>query len=226
MNTIYEGKTKNLVEEDGKYFCLFKDTMTGTDGVFDTGGNQVAGEKEGAGAECLKVSKFFFEKINEAGVKTHYLGADLDKNLMEIEKCTVFGKGLEVITRFKAVGSFMRRYGLYATEGQDLDAYSEITLKDDGRDDPLITKEGLVALGILKAEEYDTIVEMNKKIANIVKDLLKEKGLDLYDIKFEYGRLEGSDEIVLIDEVSGGNMRAYHNGEYVEPLNVSKYLEI
>ena len=64
MNTIYEGKTKNLVEENGKYFCLFKDTMTGTDGVFDTGGNQVAGEKEGAGKECLKVSKFFFEKIN------------------------------------------------------------------------------------------------------------------------------------------------------------------
>ena len=144
MHTIYEGKTKNLVENDGKYFCLFKDTMTGTDGVFDTGGNQVAGEKEGAGQECLKVSKFFFEKINEAGVKTHYLGADLDKNLMEIEKCTVFGKGLEVITRFKAVGSFMRRYGLYASEGQDLDAYSEITLKDDDREDPLITEDGLV----------------------------------------------------------------------------------
>ena len=67
---------------------------------------------------------------------------------------------------------------------------------------------------------------MNKKIANIVKDLLKEKGLDLYDIKFEYGRLEGSDEIVLIDEVSGGNMRAYKDGEYVKPLDVSKYLGI
>ena len=145
---------------------------------------------------------------------------------MEVKRASVFGKGLEVITRFKAVGSFYRRYGLYVEEGADLPEYTEITLKDDGRDDPLITKEGLVALGILKAEEYDTIVEMNKKIANIVKDLLKEKGLDLYDIKFEYGRLEGSDEIVLIDEVSGGNMRAYHNGEYVEPLNVSKYLEI
>ena len=67
---------------------------------------------------------------------------------------------------------------------------------------------------------------MNRKIANIVKDLLKEKGLDLYDIKFEYGRLEGSDEIVLIDEVSGGNMRAYKDGVYVKPLDVSKYLGI
>ena len=54
---------------------------------------------------------------------------------------------------------------------------------------------------------------MNKKIANVVKDILAESGLDLYDIKFEYGRLEGSDEIVLIDEVSGGNMRAYKDGK-------------
>ena len=215
MNTIYEGKTKNLVEEDGKYFCLFKDTMTGTDGVFDTGGNQVAGEKEGAGAECLKVSKFFFEKINEAGVKTHYLGADLDKNLMEIEKCTVFGKGLEVITRFKAVGSFMRRYGLYAEEGQDLDAYSEITLKDDDREDPLITEDGLVELNILSHD---------KKVARLVKDILAEYGLDLYDIKFEWGRLASSGEVVLIDEVSGGNMRAYKDGDYIEPMELSKYL--
>lgn len=226
MKTIYQGKTKNVLEEDGRCYLQFKDDMTGTDGVFDTGGNQVAGSIEGAGKECLKVTKYFFEKINEAGIKTHYVSSDLDNNLMEVKRASMFGKGLEVITRFKAVGSFYRRYGLYVEEGADLPEYTEITLKDDDRDDPLITKEGLVALGILKAEEYDTIVEMNKKISNIVKDLLKEKGLDLYDIKLEYGRLEGSDEIVLIDEVSGGNMRAYHNGEYVEPLNVSKYLEI
>ena len=109
---------------------------------------------------------------------------------------------------------------------ENSNAYIEFTLKDDGRDDPLITKDGLVVLGILKAEEYDKIVEMNKKIANVVKDILAESGLDLYDIKFEYGRLEGSDEIVLIDEVSGGNMRAYKDGEYVKPLDVSKYLNI
>lgn len=226
MKTIYQGKTKNVLEDDGRCYLKFKDDMTGTDGVFDTGGNQVAGSVEGAGKECLKVTKYFFEKINEAGINTHYISADVDNNLMEVKRAKVFGKGLEVITRFKAVGSFYRRYGLYVEEGQELPEYTEFTLKDDGRDDPLITKEGLVVLGILKAEEYDKIVEMNKKIANVVKDILAESGLDLYDIKFEYGRLEGSDEIVLIDEVSGGNMRAYKDGKYVEPLEVSKYLNI
>lgn len=226
MEIIYKGKTKNVLQENGKTYLKFKDDMTGTDGVFDTGGNEVAGSIEGAGHECLKVSKFFFEKIMDKGIKTHYVSADLDENIMEVEKAVPFGKGLEVITRFKAVGSFMRRYGLYAKEGQELPLYTEITLKDDEHDDPLITKEGLVALNILTAEEYDKIVELNKKISQIIKDILAEYGLELYDIKLEYGKLEGSDEIVLIDEVSGGNMRAYKDGKYVEPLEVSKYLGI
>lgn len=226
MQVTYRGKTKNLFQEDGKFFMQFKDDMTGTDGVFDTGGNQVAGSIAGAGHECIKVSKYFFERLKEEGIKTHYINADLEKNVMEVKKASVFGKGIEVITRFVAVGSFIRRYGSYIEEGKPLNNYTEITLKDDDRDDPLIIEDALVQLGILKEGEYDKICQMNIKISNIIKDILKEKGLDLYDIKLEYGRLAGSDEIVLIDEVSGGNMRAYKDGKYIKPLELSKYMGI
>ncbi|MFR6454727.1 MAG: phosphoribosylaminoimidazolesuccinocarboxamide synthase [Peptoniphilus lacrimalis] len=226
MEVTYRGKTKNLFQEDGKFFMQFKDDMTGTDGVFDTGGNQVAGSVAGAGHECIKVSKYFFERLKEEGIKTHYINADLEKNVMEVKKASVFGKGIEVITRFVAVGSFIRRYGSYIEEGKPLNNYTEITLKDDDRDDPLIIEDALVQLGILKEGEYDKICQMNIKISNIIKDILKEKGLDLYDIKLEYGRLAGSDEIILIDEVSGGNMRAYKDGKYIKPLELSKYMGI
>lgn len=226
MEVTYRGKTKNLFQEDGKFFMQFKDDMTGTDGVFDTGGNQVAGSVAGAGHECIKVSKYFFERLKEEGIKTHYINADLEKNVMEVKKASVFGKGIEVITRFVSVGSFIRRYGSYIEEGKPLNNYTEITLKDDDRDDPLIIEDALVQLGILKEGEYDKICQMNIKISNIIKDILKEKGLDLYDIKLEYGRLAGSDEIVLIDEVSGGNMRAYKDGKYIKPLELSKYMGI
>ena len=226
MEVTYRGKTKNLFQEDGKFFMQFKDDMTGTDGVFDTGGNQVAGSVAGAGHECIKVSKYFFERLKEEGIKTHYINADLEKNVMEVKKASVFGKGIEVITRFVAVGSFIRRYGSYIEEGKPLNNYTEITLKDDDRDDPLIIEDALVQLGILKEGEYDKICQMNIKVSNIIKDILKEKGLDLYDIKLEYGRLAGSDEIVLIDEVSGGNMRAYKDGKYIKPLELSKYMGI
>ena len=52
---------------------------------------------------------------------------------MTVKPAKPFGKGLEVICRYRAVGSFLRRYGLYAKEGQPLDAFVEVTIKDDER---------------------------------------------------------------------------------------------
>lgn len=48
---------------------------------------------------------------------------------MEVLPAKVFGHGLEVICRLKAVGSFRRRYGEYIEEGADLPSYVEMTFK-------------------------------------------------------------------------------------------------
>lgn len=103
----------------------------------------------------------------------------------------------------------MRRYGKYAEEGQDLDAFVEVTLKDDEREDPPITEDALEMLGILSKDEYKVLKDLTQKIAGIIKDELAKKGLELYDIKFEFGRTGEDKQITLIDEISGGNMRAY-----------------
>lgn len=225
MKLLYEGKTKDVYElPNGNCLLRFKDTATGVDGVFDPGANHVGLTMEGAGKTGLEVTKFFFEELQKRGISTHYVNADIEKNEMEVKKATVFGKGVEVICRFKATGSFMRRYGAYIEEGTDLPAYVEITIKDDDREDPLITKEGLVVLGILTAEEYDELVRQTKEIATIVKDILAEKDMTLYDIKFEFARTGENKEITLIDEISGGNMRVYKNGEIVNPLDFPKHL--
>lgn len=112
---------------------------------------------------------------------------------------------------------------MYVESGTDLDSYVEFTLKDDDRQDPLITQDALEQLGILKDGEYNRLKELTKDISEILKEALAEKDLELYDIKLEFGRLDGSDEIVLIDEVSGGNMRVYHQGEYIDPLELVNY---
>ncbi len=223
MKLVYEGKTKDVFAlEDGNYLLKFKDDVTGENGVFDPGANTVGLSIEGMGNGGLRLTQFFFEKINEAGIDTHYVSADIEDTTMTVRPATMFGKGLEVICRYKAVGSFMRRYGMYATEGQDLDAFVEITLKDDDRQDPPITEDALDMLGILTHSEYETLKDMTKKISGIIKDELAKKGLELYDIKLEFGRVDG--KVVLIDEISGGNMRAYKDGEYVDPLDVVKYI--
>ena len=167
------------------------------------------------------MSIYFFEKINQAGIKTHYVSANLEDTTMEVLPAKAFGKGLEVICRYKAVGSFYRRYSDYCTLGQDLPAYVETTFKNDEKGDPLVTKDGLVDLGVMSSEQYDDIKDMTQKITAIVANDLKEKGLDLYDIKFEFG-YDKDGSVMLIDEIASGNMRVYKNGEYIDPMTLSK----
>lgn len=222
MKLIYTGKTKNVFElENGNYLLKFKDDCTGKDGVFDPGENSVGLTIDGVGDVNLRMSIYFFEKVNAAGIRTHYVNADLENTTMEVLPGKVFGHGLEVICRHKAVGSFFRRYGEYIEEGADLPAYVETTFKNDALGDPLVTKDGLVALGVMTEEQYDDIKVMTQQITQIVADDLKEKGLVLYDIKFEFG-YDADGKVMLIDEIASGNMRVYKDGEYIDPMTLSE----
>lgn len=219
---VYTGKTKNVYALDnGNYLLKFKDDCTGKDGVFDPGENSVGLTIDGVGDVNLRMSVYFFEKINAAGIKTHYVSANLDDTTMEVLPAKVFGKGLEVICRHKAVGSFFRRYSDYIEEGADLPEYVEMTFKNDAKGDPLVTKEGLIALGVMSSQQYDDMVAMTQKITRIVADDLKEKGLVLYDIKFEFG-YDADGKVMLIDEIASGNMRVYKDGQYIDPMTLSK----
>ena len=219
---VYTGKTKNVFALDnGNYLLKFKDDCTGKDGVFDPGENSVGLTIDGVGDVNLRMSIYFFEKVNAAGIKTHYVSADLENTTMEVLPAKVFGHGLEVICRHKAVGSFYRRYNEYIEEGADLPAYVETTFKNDELGDPLVTKDGLIALGVMTAEQYEDIKVMTQQITQIVADDLKEKGLVLYDIKFEFG-YAADGKVMLIDEIASGNMRVYKDGKYIDPMTLSE----
>lgn len=225
MKLVYKGKTKDVYAMvDGNYLLKFKDDVTGADGVFDPGANTVGLTIDGVGRAGLKLTKLFFERIKKEGIPTHYIDCDIDAATMTVKPASVFGKGLEVICRYRSVGSFMRRYGMYAEEGQMLDAFVEVTLKDDERQDPPINEDALHMLGILTRDEYAVLKELTVKISDIVKDELAKKGIELYDIKLEFGRIGEDKHIALIDEISGGNMRAYKDGKYIEPLALEKLM--
>ena len=227
MQIVYTGKTKDVYRlNDGNYMLKFKDDVTGEDGKFDPGANTVGLTIEGIGKSGLRLTKFFFEILREKNIPTHYIDANIENGSMTVKPATMFGKGVEVICRYRAVGSFLRRYGMYAKEGQELDAFVEVTLKDDIRQDPPISADALHMLGILTREEYQILKNLTIEIGNVVKEELAKKGIELYDIKFEFGRVGKNQEIALIDEISGGNMRAYKDGRYIEPLELEKMVLI
>ncbi len=217
MEKLYTGKTKDVFKlENGNVLLKFKDDCTGKDGVFDPGENSVGLTIEGIGRENLKTSIYYFNLLKEAGIKTHYVSANIEDATMEVLPGKVFGKGLEVICRLVATGSFIRRYGAYIADGTPLpNGYVECTFKDDAKGDPLVTSEGLEALGVMNQEFFNEMKDQTLKITKIIADDLKTIGLDLWDIKYEFGY--HNDEVILIDEIASGNMRVYKDGKIVEP---------
>ncbi len=229
MKKLYTGKTKHVYALDnGNVLLKFKDDCTGKDGVFDPGENSVGLTIDGIGKANLISSVRYFEMLKDAGIKTHYVSANIDEATMEVLPAECFGKdlgggGLEVICRLVATGSFIRRYGEYIKDGTPLEGgYVECTFKNDEKGDPLVTGEGLVALKVMTAEMFESLKEQTLKITKIVADDLKTIGLDLWDIKFEFGYNNG--EVILIDEIASGNMRVYKDGVIVPPVELTKLI--
>ena len=229
MKKLYSGKTKDVYQLDnGNVMLKFKDDCTGKDGVFDPGENAVGLTIDGIGKANLQTSVYYFEMLKKAGIKTHYISADLENATMEVLPAECFGKaqggnGLEVICRLVATGSFIRRYGEYIKDGTILyGGYVECTFKNDEKGDPLVTAEGLNALGVMNYEMFESMKAQTLKITKIVADDLKKIGLDLWDIKFEFGYNNG--EVILIDEIASGNMRVYKGDKIVDPVELTKLI--
>ncbi len=229
MKKVYEGKTKDVYAlENGNVMLKFKDDCTGKDGVFDPGENSVGLTIEGIGKANLRTSIYYFDLLKKAGIKTHYVSADVENAMMEVLPAECFGKnlggnGLEVICRLVATGSFIRRYGEYIKDGTPLEGgYVECTFKNDEKGDPLVTGEGLAALKVMTPEMFESMKKQTLAITKIVADDLKTIGLDLWDIKFEFGYNNG--EVILIDEIASGNMRVYKDGKIVDPIELTKLI--
>ena len=77
----------------------------------------------------------------------------------------------------------------------------------------------LVVLGVMSEAQYDSLKEQTQKITAIVNEEMEARGMELYDIKFEFGYV--GDEVILIDEIASGNMRVYKDGRYIDPMTLS-----
>jgi len=220
MKTLYSGKTKNiLTDETGSVYLFFKDDATGEDGVFDPGSNEVGGSVEGKGKTGLKVSRYFFELMEKAGIPTHYLGADIDKGVMKVRKLTV--PPLEFVLRYKAAGSMCRRFSM--EEGTPFDPpYTEVTLKSDAQGDPLISERLCIMKGLLAKGQYDEALGVLVKVGEFLKKELARMELDLLDFKIEIGYDEAG-KIYVVDEMTPDIWRAKDkNGNIPDQINGAK----
>ena len=223
MKVLYTGKTKDVLldEEKNIVHLLFKDSMTGENGVFDPGSNTVGGSVEGKGKIGLAISKYFFELMEKNGIPTHYIDCDVEKGLMQVRNLTV--PKLEFVLRYFTAGSMCRRFTL--DEGIVFDpAYTEVTLKDDIQGDPLISERICIMKGLLKEGQYDEALDILVRVGEVLRKELAGLDLTLIDFKIEIGYDENG-KMYVADEITPDIWRVRdENGNIPNQIDCAKML--
>jgi len=205
VKLLYEGKAKRVYELDNDILVMeFKDEVTAGDGAWRD-------EAPGKGEMAAKTSAKLFQYLQANGVNTHLVRYEAPNRLV-VKRLEMIP--LEVIVRFYAYGSILKRMPKLS-KLQRLDPpIVEFHYKSDELHDPLILAEDAVATGIVSMREVEGIKAMALRAAELLRDVFERKGATLVDIKFEFGRLGGG--LVLGDEISGDTMRVLLNGEHLD----------
>ena len=225
-NLLYKGKSKDIYAlPNGNILMVFGDGFTGTNGVEDPGGNKNIGTKAGLGRKNLEVSSYLFDKIMmETSLPTHQVCVDIQNNMIEAKHVKTLGKGmiingitaegLEFISRNKAWGSYLKR-NPSVKQGDSLLTggcypFVEVSVKNDEAGDPFFTREEYIQSGIF-GTDYDLSIMYTKMITKYLTDLFSSRGMELIDMKMEFGK-DDKDKVILSDEISPGSLRALING--------------
>lgn len=196
---IYSGKAKDIYAslDDKEVIAVYKDQATAFNG----------GKKEqvvGKGRLNNLISSLIFEKMNAAGIATHFI-----KRLSDTEQLNrkVDIIPLEVVLRNVTAGSFSKRFGI--EEGIKLETpIIEFYYKKDELDDPFINDEHIVFLDLADLEVIEYIKEETRKINDFLKELFAQIDLRLIDFKLEFG-YDSDGNILLADEFSPDNCRLW-----------------
>ena len=196
---LSEGKVKSLyrlAEEPENVYIHFHDKVT-------AGNGRRVDFPEGKGKVCCLISALLFEMLESRGIRTHYLDTQgLDTLLCKkLEIVPV-----EVIVRNITAGSIVRQTTLQ--EGNRLDPpLVEYFLKDDAKDDPLLTPDRVALMGIDPEPMKDAALKIN----NHFQILFAQLNIDIVDFKLEFG-YDVHGNLCLGDELSPDNMRLWMKG--------------
>lgn len=210
---LYLGKAKSvyLTDKPDELLVVFRDDITAFDG-------QKKNVLAGKGGYNAKVTAYFYPLLEAAGIPTHFL-AEVTPNSHLVRRLSMIP--LEVIVRNRAAGSLVRNYGF--TEGQPLSPpLIMMDLKDDSRHDPMVTDELILAMHLATADELTEIKRLALAINAVLRENLTAKGLDLIDMKFEFGR-DTTGMIRLGDEISMDSLRLWDHGAIGASLDKDVY---
>lgn len=196
---LYEGKAKQLIptQEAQVFLQRFKDSATAFNG-------EKYAEFEGKGALNNAISSFLFERLEAAGIKTHYLGK-VNARDMRVRRLKIIP--LEVVVRNVVAGSLSKRLGL--PEGHVLaHPIVETYYKNDALGDPILADAHVEVMSLCSAEQLKALKADALKVNAVLSALFVQAQIQLVDFKLEYGVTEEG-ELLLGDEISPDTARLW-----------------
>ncbi|MEB3263199.1 MAG: phosphoribosylaminoimidazolesuccinocarboxamide synthase [Synechococcus sp.] len=196
---LHEGKAKRVFATDRPDLVAveYKDDAT----AFNA---QKKAQLQGKGPLNCRISALIFERLEAAGIPTHYLGVG-DDRWMLVRPVRVIP--LEVVIRNLAAGSLCKQMPI--EPGTPLDPpLLDLYYKDDAYGDPLLTEARLERLALVTPEQRRQIEELARRINDALLALFREAELQLVDFKIELGfSAEGT--LLLADEISPDTCRLW-----------------
>ncbi|WP_395463103.1 phosphoribosylaminoimidazolesuccinocarboxamide synthase [Wolbachia endosymbiont of Cantharis cryptica] len=200
-NIIYEGKAKSIIETKDPLTVIqyFKDDVT----AFNKEKYEIIEDK---GIINNRISAFVMEKLEKAGISTHFIKT-LNEREQLIKKLKIIP--IEIVVRNIVAGSFCKRFNI--KEGEKLASpIIEFFYKNDNLADPMVNENHVLYFGWLSYKEMEEVKTTTLKINTVLIDLFSNAGIDLVDLKLEFGRLVSDNtKIILADEISPDNCRLW-----------------
>jgi len=195
---LYEGKAKIVyaTPDPGLVIQFFKDDATAFNAL-------KRGTIVGKGVVNNRVSAALFERLERAGVPTHYVQTLSDREML-CRRLDIIK--VETIVRNVVAGSLAKRTGL--AEGTTMARpIVELFLKSDPLGDPMINDDHVRMLGLATPSELAWMKRTALRINTVLRPYLERRRLRLIDFKLEFGRR--GRRLYLGDEISPDTCRLW-----------------
>ena len=195
LHPSYEGKAKRVRHRaDGLVELSYKDDATAFNG-------QRRASFPGKGRLNSEITELLFNYLAARGVPSHARGR-LDERTLLAERAQMVP--LEVVVRFQVAGSLRKRTGL--PDGTVCEPpIVEFYYKRDELGDPLLNAEHIRLLRLATPAELLELEAQARRAAGLLRELCARAELQLFDLKFEFGRTARG--LVLADEISPDTCR-------------------
>jgi phosphoribosylaminoimidazole-succinocarboxamide synthase len=211
MKFIHSGKVKDVYELDEKNLLFhFTDRVSAYDVPMIT-------NIKGKGEILCNFAEFWFNYLDS---KNHMVKLDA-KDKMVVKKLRMIP--LECVVRGYLYGSLYERY-IAGNNSLDLapdmkiasilkDPIFDPTTKSKIHDQP-ISEDQILAEKILTNNELKHVKDLSIRLYKQMSNISNDAGFIMADVKFEFGKDPGSNEIILADSLGPDEFRMWNKDSY------------